>query len=179
MHKKNVFWNFCFSCIPGGGQMYQGFLKRGLSIMVLFFGTLALITFSRIDELTFVLPVIWFYGFFDGINRNSLSDEEFAKIEDGYLFADEEFDGLNLKKLRIPVAFLMICVGCYSLIRLFIQGLVESGLLYWDSPIVDMFGEFPRIAFSVLIIWGGIYLISGKKKEIERKQDEEEERGEL
>ena len=33
--KKSMFLTFCFSFIPGAGQMYQGYMKRGLSLMIL------------------------------------------------------------------------------------------------------------------------------------------------
>jgi TM2 domain-containing membrane protein YozV len=35
--KKNSFLTFIFSLIPGAGQMYLGFMKRGLSLMSCFF----------------------------------------------------------------------------------------------------------------------------------------------
>ena len=31
--KKNGFLAFCFSLIPGAGEMYMGFMKQGASIM--------------------------------------------------------------------------------------------------------------------------------------------------
>ena len=34
--KKNGFLTFCFACIPGAGQMYYGYMKRGLSLITLF-----------------------------------------------------------------------------------------------------------------------------------------------
>ena len=49
MARKNGFWNLCFSLIPGAGQMYQGFLKRGVSIMALFFGWLMLCAFFAVE----------------------------------------------------------------------------------------------------------------------------------
>ena len=41
--KKNLFLTFCFSFIPGAGQMYQAYMKRGLSIMIIFASFIALI----------------------------------------------------------------------------------------------------------------------------------------
>ena len=35
-NKKNAFWRFIFSLMPGAGEMYMGFLKMGVSIMGLF-----------------------------------------------------------------------------------------------------------------------------------------------
>ena len=36
--QKHGFWVFIFSLIPGAGEMYMGFKKQGLSIMLLFWG---------------------------------------------------------------------------------------------------------------------------------------------
>ena len=34
--KKNAFLTFIFACIPGAGQMYYGYMKRGLSMITFF-----------------------------------------------------------------------------------------------------------------------------------------------
>ena len=33
--KKNGFLTFIFACIPGAGQMYYGYMQRGLSIAMM------------------------------------------------------------------------------------------------------------------------------------------------
>ena len=33
--KKNGFLTFIFACIPGAGQMYHGYMQRGLSIAMI------------------------------------------------------------------------------------------------------------------------------------------------
>ena len=40
--QKHGFWVFIFSLIPGAGEMYMGFKKQGISIMLLFWGAIAL-----------------------------------------------------------------------------------------------------------------------------------------
>ena len=40
--QKHGFWVFIFSLIPGAGEMYMGFKKQGISIMLLFWGWLPL-----------------------------------------------------------------------------------------------------------------------------------------
>ena len=37
-HRKNSFFTFLFSFVPGAGEMYMGFMKQGLSLMTLFLG---------------------------------------------------------------------------------------------------------------------------------------------
>ena len=174
-HKKGKFLNFCFSCIPGAGQMYQGFMKRGVSIMVVFFGMLALISYFGIDELIFCLPIIWFYGFFDGIHLNSLPDSEYAQLRDEFLFMSDELPQLRLKKLRVPAAVTLILLGGYGLFRTIINYMIWEELLFWDSPAARLIYDLlPKMLFSVLIIFIGVYLIAGKKKEMEDEDYEED-----
>ncbi|MDE7051315.1 MAG: hypothetical protein K2O92_00170, partial [Lachnospiraceae bacterium] len=113
-HKRNQFFNFFISCVPGAGQMYQGFLKRGTSLMTIFFVEIFLAGIVNIDWILLGLPVIWSYSFFDSMNTNSLSDEEFSKIEDRYLFTNENTTfKIPQSKIRIPAAILLIFMGGY------------------------------------------------------------------
>ena len=36
--KKNALLTFIFACVPGAGQMYYGYMQRGLSLIALFCG---------------------------------------------------------------------------------------------------------------------------------------------
>ena len=102
-HKKSKFWNFVISFMPGAGQMYQGFLKRGTSLMAIFFAEIFLANIINIDWLLFGLPVIWFYAFFDSLNTNDLSDEDFSKLEDAFLFTDSSTTfKISKSKFRVP-----------------------------------------------------------------------------
>lgn len=38
--KKNGFLTFIFACIPGAGQMYYGYMQRGLSLITMFIAAL-------------------------------------------------------------------------------------------------------------------------------------------
>ena len=83
--KKNSFFTFIFSFLPGAGEMYMGFMKRGLSLMILFWGVIGLATTTRIDTLLFLIPILMLYSFFDVHNLNTLTDEELFNIEDKYI----------------------------------------------------------------------------------------------
>ena len=58
--QKRGFWLFIFSLIPGAGEMYMGFKKQGISIMLLFWGAIALASITGLGWLAMFLPVIWF-----------------------------------------------------------------------------------------------------------------------
>ncbi|MFR7396932.1 MAG: hypothetical protein ACLUTA_18255 [Blautia wexlerae] len=74
--QKRGFWLFIFSLIPGAGEMYMGFKKQGLSIMLMFWGVFAVGSCTGMDWLVFLIPIIWFYSFFNVHNRNLSSTEE-------------------------------------------------------------------------------------------------------
>lgn len=71
--KKNPFLTFCCACVPGCGQMYLGYMRRGLSLSAFFWG-LSILTISvETPLLAFLLPVLWAFAFFDSFNlRNAI-----------------------------------------------------------------------------------------------------------
>ena len=63
---KNGFLPFCCAFVPGAGQMYQGYMKRGLSLIL----TACLIGMvsSLLNPVLLLLVVVWMYSFFDTFN---------------------------------------------------------------------------------------------------------------
>ena len=80
--KKSGFLTFCFSLIPGAGEMYMGFMKQGLSIMAAFWLMIFLAAFLNLGPVLFVLPILWCYSFLNVHNIRGMSDEEFYALED-------------------------------------------------------------------------------------------------
>lgn len=73
--RKSSLLTFFFSLFPGLGHLYLGLMHRGLSMMAVFFGWIALVGalsgLARTDKfmiLLVLLPVIWFYSLFDALN---------------------------------------------------------------------------------------------------------------
>lgn len=91
--KKNKFWTFCFSLIPGAAEMYMGFMKTGISLMLLFFLIVMIGSWIGQGVFAFLGIVVWFYGFFHANHLASLSDEDFAQVEDRYLYGIESLPG--------------------------------------------------------------------------------------
>ena len=172
-HKKSKFWNFVISFMPGAGQMYQGFLKRGTSLMAIFFAEIFLANIINIDWLLFGLPVIWFYAFFDSLNTNDLSDEDFSKLEDAFLFTDSSTTfKISKSKFRVPAAVVLIMAGCYILLEnVFYMFRIIFGLEnnWWVTEII--FDYFPRFVFAAVIILAGLYLIKGKKIQLDNNDE--------
>ena len=82
--KKSRFFTFIFSMLPGAAEMYMGFMKNGLSLMIIFFiSFVPMILFNSLEFMLLLSAVLWFYGFFHARNIASLDDTYFDQLEDG------------------------------------------------------------------------------------------------
>ena len=166
--EKSKFLTFCFSLLPGAGHMYMGFMKMGLSFMAMFFFGIFLSSFLDIGPLLVVLPLIWFYSFFDCINKRYSSDEEFLLLEDNYLFSADELVKIDkgmFKKHRLLGGVLLIFLGGY----LIWNNIINSLSRYMPSEVYMALSNVTRVAPQIIvgaiIIAVGAKLIIGKKRE--------------
>ena len=172
--KKRGFWTFCFSLIPGAGEMYLGFMKRGLSMMCLFLGWFAFCGASGFNIGMCILPVIWFYSFFQVHNLVSLPDEEFYQQEDDYLFLHMDkivgVDKWERGKVKF-IAAALIFIGGYTIVstvwRSFWNALPDW--LYTELYVIR--DGVPRIVISLILIAFGVYLIRGKKEKLYKEPE--------
>lgn len=176
--KKNRFLLFCFSLLPGAGEMYLGFMKTGISLLSVFAICVMMTGYTGIGILAFVPFVVWIYGFFHANNLGALSDEEFYRIEDGYLFGIGEagFDSIKesiARKYRKALAVILIILGASMLWQTFcrmLRHLVGSDFYYkyiarFTGIISD---DVPKAIIALVIIWLGVKLIQGKKEELDK-----------
>ena len=178
--KRSKFWTIVFAFLPGAGHMYNGFMKLGVSFMGLFFAVIAFASFINMGGIMFLTPVVWFYAFFDCINRVFQDDDEFYTQEDHYLFTREQLEywNIHLKERNLLVGIALVVIGIYMLWNNVVLRLISN---YNILPphvynAVQYIGHLlPQLIVGGLIIWAGITLVMGKKREIERKSDEDEE----
>lgn len=171
--KRSKFWTMVFAFLPGAGHMYNGFMKLGVSFMGLFFGIWIVASVINIGPIAFLAAVVWFYAFFDCVNRTFQADDEFYAQEDYYLFTREQMGRWNInifKERNLLVGVILIILGIYALWNNVVLHIVSDyGLL---SPaayqaILNIGNIVPQFVVAGLIIWAGFALIAGKKKEIE------------
>ena len=176
--QKHGFWVFIFSLIPGAGEMYMGFKKQGISIMLLFWGAIALASITGLGWLAMFLPVIWFYSFFNVHNLKSLSEEEFYSVEDNYILHMDQFSGdigKFLQKHRNTTAWILILFGICILWSRF------TSLLYFIVPnnmadyVYNICNSLPQIVIAAGIIAAGIYLLTQQKKKLKQETETKEE----
>lgn len=83
--KKNLLITFACALVPGCGQMYQGFMKRGLSLLFWFFAVIAVAAMLNLGILCLLLPIIWLYSFFDSFNLRNLTDDQKMALGDFFI----------------------------------------------------------------------------------------------
>lgn len=169
--KKNRFLTFWVSCIPGAGEMYMGFMKMGLSMMLMFAFTILIAAWTNQGAIACFCVVEWFYCFFYANHLASLSDDEFEKVKDEYLFGLDAFPGTKnfVEKYHKWVACGLILIGIsflWSTMTEFAYRILpeEYRFIY---RIMWRVGEFvPSILISCGIIFLGVKLLGGKKMEV-------------
>lgn len=167
--KKNRFWLFVFSLCPGAGHMYLGFMKMGLSFLLGFALSIALVDLTSLDVLAVIPIVIYIYALFHANNIGALSDEQFYALEDQYLLG---FDNIKAANFRLDGRVRSIAAVVLILIGISMLGDLGLGLLWnyvgLENPIMRLIYHtirdvVPRVLIALAIIWFGIYLLRGKK----------------
>ena len=175
MTQKNGFLLFIASCLSGCGQMYQGYMKRGLSLLLAFFLVIFVSTYFYLGTLVLFLPVIWLYAFFDSYALRSQLAAGTAP-EDAFLFGLSDMDskrlGELLRKRHSLIGWALVILGVYMLYDMLMGQL--SGLFF------GWFGEWlysllryglPRVVITVLVILLGLWFIRGPKAKAPLEDD--------
>ncbi|MEA5050052.1 MAG: hypothetical protein VB021_01090 [Oscillospiraceae bacterium] len=172
--QRSKFWTFLFSLMPGCGQMYMGFMKRGLSLLGLFAAGCFFAALLNMGELTIFVAVVWFYAFFDALNLGWLEPERFALVSDDYV----RFDGKlrSEKALSKYGGIALVILGAAILWQNTFMRLLDSSELYHANYLLysvlhEIGYGMPRVAVSVLLIVCGIRLIRAKKQQTEQGDD--------
>ena len=179
--KKNGVLAFVFSLVPGAGEMYMGFMKMGVSMMSIFFFTICVLGLLQADVVCALTAIIiWFYSFFHANHLVALSDEEFEKIEDDYLFGLDAIAGSKdlVKKHQKLIAGILIFVGIMLLWNTTLDVLwsvLPDSVMYVAHRITDC---VPRVVAAILIIIAGVKLIKGRKAQLAELEDKEKTEGE-
>lgn len=169
--KKSRFLSFCFSFLPGAAEMYMGFMKAGISLMLVFFLLIAVSGWIRQTIIVLFDVVVWFYGFFHANHLASLSDEEFAQVEDEYLFGMDSFLGAKgyVEKHQKWVAYGLIFVGVCFLWNTstnLLRNILPEQYDFIPRMMWRIGSYAPSIVIGAGIIFLGVRLLNGKKMEI-------------
>lgn len=180
--KKNGILTLLFACIPGAGQMYQGYMKRGLSLITLFF--LCIMAGMLLEPLVLTALIVWMYSFFDTFNLR-------AQFIAGTAPADDYLVHFNTKDARLTLFFrdshklvgwALIALGAMVAYQNIIMRVLGDVMWRWgqNSPVFRAFylmlDELPQIVTCVALIVCGLWLVRGPKgKKVHCKKAEEPE----
>ena len=158
--KKNAFLTFIFACIPGAGQMYYGYMKRGTSLLVYF--CLFIMLGAIISPLVVGVAVVYMFSFFDTydlVRHLAAGDPK----EDGLLLIGN-FD--DVKKL-IPqhtklVGWGLIGFGVWALYDLLIGNWVYRILtnVLGYGYAWDVINGIPNLVVGGLLVFAGFKLLN-------------------
>lgn len=186
MNKKNKILFFLFSLIPGAAHMYIGLVKRGLVIMLALVAGAGLAMMADTPAFLLVLPVLWFYSFFDAWNKDHLPEDKLAKVQDDFLFflnampenvrSDPRFKKVASANVLKVGGIVAIIAGAYLIWDQIIVRVLIRLLSDTDAEILSQISyKLPQVAVAVILIVVGIKLISHKKRELDRKNNEGED----
>ena len=156
--KKNALLTFLFACIPGAGQMYYGYMQRGLALISLFCVTFLL--GSLAGPLVVTMGIVWMYSFFDTydlIRHLAAGDPK----PDGLLLLGDWSDLKTLvPKHNRLLGWGLIVLGVWALYDLFIENLLYE-LLARISPDLawSVVGGIPTVVVAAALSAAGIWLL--------------------
>ena len=168
--KKNGILTLLFAFIPGAGQMYQGYMKRGLSLVLMAaaIGMAAML----IPPIAFALLVVFMYSFFDTLNLR-------AQIALGKAPEDDYLVHLDPKDKRLArmlmdshklVGWVLIVFGVLIVYENIIMEMLNEVLWRWgrDSVAFRAFylvmDRLPDVVACVAFILCGVWLVRGPRK---------------
>ena len=158
--KKNGFLTFIFACIPGAGQMYYGYMQRGLSIAMMLM--LCVMAATVVEPLLFLCLVIWMYSFFDTYDliRHMAAGEP---KEDSLLVLGnyEEIKKLVPQHNRL-IGWGLIGFGVWALYDLLIGNWVYKILtnVLGYGHAWDIINGIPNLVVGGLLVFAGFKLLN-------------------
>ena len=166
--KKNGILTLLFAFIPGAGQMYQGYMKRGLSLVLMAaaIGMAAML----IPPIAFALLVVFMYSFFDTFNLRAQISMGTAP-EDDYLV---HFDPQDKRLARMMmdshklVGWCLIATGALIAYEQIIMNTLGDILWRWGQKLrcgghLSGDGSTAEVVLCVVLILCGIWLVRGPR----------------
>ncbi len=167
--KRNGFWTFCFSFMPGCAEMYWGYMQMGMSLLLPFMLLMMISVLLRMEELLFLDVIIYVYGFFHARNMAHMSEEEVSQTADAPVHILEgivqPMDIIRSKKASLIAGILLVVFGVYSLLKNIYMMLPMSDFLNYIFRSILNF--IPQTIAGVAVILLGVWLIKGKKTELD------------
>ena len=169
--KKNGILTLLFACIPGAGQMYQGYMKRGLSLITMFCLFIIVGSTTGLDALVVGCIVVYMYSFFDTFNLRAQIGLDAAPADD-YLIhfdmRDRRLEQLMAERHKL-LGWLIIAFGGMVAYQNILMNTLGNLLWRWgkENPIFRalylVMDQLPEVLVCVVLIVCGIWLVKGPR----------------
>ena len=177
---KNRGLAIIFGLLPGAGHMYLGKMKRGLTLMILFWGIIGISGSMGFALPLFALPIIWFYAFFDCLNLSALDNASLERAPDQWAFGWlSEDSGLQkhknwFQKKNLWLGWGLIFIGAATIYSAFgyqFVSFLEEILHIQGDWLYEIYRKVPQVLIAAIIIMLGVKFIIGDKKTVNGKDD--------
>ena len=178
--KKNGILTFLFAFVPGAGQMYQGYMKRGLSLITMLCLFIMAGAMTGLDPLIVGCLIVYMYSFFDTFNLRAQIMADNAP-EDDYLvhfnWQDERMQKFMMDSHKL-LGWALIALGAMAAYENIIMRVLGDVMWRWgqNNPffraIYLMLDELPQIVACVALVVCGLWLVRGPKGKKNRKKPE-------
>ncbi|MDQ0273540.1 hypothetical protein [Cytobacillus purgationiresistens] len=154
------------STFPGAGHLYLGLQRRGIQLMAAFLFSIYILDVLRLGIFLFLIPIIWFYSFFDGLQKASRYGEE--ELEDvpiiAYFINHQRWIGIGLVLIGLYYMTTSIILPSVSPM---LSNMINIDLWYWFDR------YFQTGIVCILLIGGGLKLLGGNKNKNVKKAEGE------
>ncbi|CAM3284601.1 MULTISPECIES: multi-tm2 domain protein [Saccharibacillus] len=135
--------------VPGAAHMYLGLMKRGAQLMILFFGSIYILDVLGLSIFLFLVPLIWFYAFFDALQQVGRYGRE--PLVDKPLLD-------NFEANRGWLGVLLVALGLYYVLKTLVMPFIDLylptlGFLHQLEPYIR------NAVVALLLIGGGFKLM--------------------
>ena len=180
---KNGILTFIFAFCPGAGQMYQGYMKRGLSLITMFCLFIMAGMMTGLDALVFGCIIVYMYSFFDTFNLRAQLAAEKAPQDDYLVHFNWHDDRMTqfMGESHKLVGWGLIALGALVFYQNIIMRVLGDVMWRWgqNNPffraIYLMLDSLPQIVVCVALVICGVWLVRGPrdKKRGQRAPEEE------
>ena len=168
---KNGILTFLFAFVPGAGQMYQGYMKRGLSLITMFCLFIMVGAVTGLDPLIVGCLIVWMYSFFDTFNLRAAITAEKAPEDDYLVHLNTRDERLHqfFKDSHKLAGWALIAFGAMVAYQNIIMRVLGDVMWRWgqNNPffraIYLMLDELPQIVACVALIVCGVWLVRGPR----------------
>ncbi|PEW05533.1 hypothetical protein CN425_04095 [Bacillus cereus] len=155
--KKSKTFASILAMFPGAGHMYLGLQRRGLQLMAAFLLSIYLLDLLRLSAFLFLVPIIWFYSFFDALQQTAKYGKERVHDEPiiDYFINHQRWIGIGL-----------IALGGYQLLDQTLLPILDDYFAtIFNIHLSELYYRYFQTSIvALLLIGGGFKLLLGNKE---------------